>query len=40
VKNKDNQPRGLSFAAQVKAVTKGGKIWVEKGVLHVEKLLK
>ena len=37
VKDKDNRPRGLSFAAQVKAVTKGGKVWVEQGILHVEK---
>jgi len=37
VKDKNDQPRGLSFAAQVKAVAKGGKVWVEQGILHVEK---
>ncbi|MDD4922834.1 MAG: glycoside hydrolase family 95 protein [Bacteroidales bacterium] len=37
VKDKDGQARGLSFATKVKAVAKGGKTWVEKGIMHVEK---
>lgn len=35
IKDVDGKPRGLSFAAQVKALTEGGKVWVENGVLHV-----
>ena len=37
VKDKNNLPRGLSFAAQVKAIAKGGKVWTGQGILHVEK---
>ncbi|HEY3390941.1 MAG TPA: glycoside hydrolase family 95 protein [Prolixibacteraceae bacterium] len=36
IKDKDGQPRGLSFEAQVKAVTEGGKVWVDKGIMHIE----
>ncbi len=36
IKDKAGQPRGLSFEAQVKAVTNGGKVRVDKGIMHVE----
>lgn len=36
VKDKEGQPRGLSFEAQVKAVTNGGKVSVDKGIMHIE----
>ncbi len=36
LKDKEGNPRGLSFAAQVKAITKGGKVSVEKEVMHID----
>jgi alpha-L-fucosidase 2 len=36
VKDKDGRPRGLSFAAHLKAVAKGGKVSVAGGILKVE----
>jgi len=35
IKDKDGKPRGLSFAASVKAISKGGKVTVENGILKV-----
>ena len=36
LKDKERNPRGLHFAAQVKAITKGGKVSVEKEVMQIE----
>jgi alpha-L-fucosidase 2 len=36
IKDKIGQPMGLSFEAQVKAFTNGGKVWIEKGIMHVK----
>ena len=36
IKDKVGTPRGLSFAAQVKALVKGGKITAENGILSVD----
>jgi alpha-L-fucosidase 2 len=35
IKDKEGKPRGISFAASVKAIAKGGKITVENGILKV-----
>ena len=35
IKDKDGTPRGMSFAASVKAIAKGGKVTVESGILKV-----
>lgn len=35
IKDKSGEPRGMSFAVQVKAVARGGKTWVEGDLLHV-----
>ena len=35
IKDKDGKPRGISFAASVKAISKGGKVTVENGILKV-----
>ncbi len=35
IKDNDGKPRGISFAASVKAIAKGGKITVENGILKV-----
>ena len=35
IKDKEGKPRGISFAASVKAISKGGKVTVEKDILTV-----
>jgi len=35
IRDKDGKPRGISFAASVKAISKGGKVTVENGILKV-----
>jgi alpha-L-fucosidase 2 len=35
IKDKEGKPRGISFAASVKAISKGGKISIEKGIMNV-----
>ncbi len=37
-KDKGDHPSGLSFAAQLKAIAKGGRITVENGIMHVEEV--
>lgn len=36
IRDKDDKPRGISFAAQVKAVNEGGSVHIENGILSVK----